>query len=75
MVVLSCPEEIIGKTVTYVSTSSTAVNLGFTDGTCYSIKLEPTVWNVKEHLKKTEHFANENVLETTDVYFEGGFNN
>jgi hypothetical protein len=53
-VVLSNPEEMKGKTVAWVSTGSKVVNIGFTDNTCYSIKLKEAEWNAQEHLMRVE---------------------
>lgn len=53
-VVLSHPEEMTGRTVAWVSTGSKVVNIGFTDRTCCSIKLEEVKWDAKEHLRKVK---------------------
>lgn len=59
MVVLSYPEEMIGKTISNISTGSEVINISFTDGTFYSIKLEKDFdWNALDHLRKCELYGN-----------------
>jgi len=52
MIALSYPEQMTGKTIAWVSTGSQVVNIGFTDGTCYSIKLQQIDWDAEEHLRR-----------------------